>query len=161
MRRGVHLIRLLLACWVGVLSATPQCTVTRYDESNGLVQWYVTQIVQDRQGMMWFSTWNGLNRYDGYSLQCFKSKPGDGVDIPSDRIQDMMLTADGNLLCQLDDRAFLFDVNTYQYKMVPEGQQQTVLKQLKSRIKKNKGDSYAHKDRFGTTWSIHRNDMGL
>ena len=157
MRRATQLILFLLTCLTGKLYSQPQCTVTHFNESNGIMQWYVTQIVQDRQGMMWFSTWNGLNRYDGYDIQCFKSKPGDGVNIPSDRIQDMMLTEDGNLLCQIDERAFLFDVNSYQYKEIPNKQQKTALMHLKSRIKKHNDDFYIYQDRFGTTWSIHRN----
>ena len=56
-----------------------------------MAQWYVTQIVQDKRGMMWFATWNGLNRYDGYEFVCFKSRVGDGIDMPSDRIRDLSL----------------------------------------------------------------------
>ena len=31
-------------------------------------QWHMTQMTQDRQGMIWFATWNGLCRYDGYDF---------------------------------------------------------------------------------------------
>src|SRR5271170_6456126 len=37
----------------------------------------VDSIVQDNQGFMWFGTWNGLNRYDGYKLRLFKHEAGD------------------------------------------------------------------------------------
>ena len=62
--------------------------------------------------MIWFSTWNGLNRYDGYQFESFKSRVGDGVDVPSDRIMDMVLDDDGNLLCNIEGGVFVFDVNS-------------------------------------------------
>ena len=34
---------------------------------HGLSQSSVFAILQDKQGMMWFGTWDGLNRYDGLS----------------------------------------------------------------------------------------------
>ncbi|GAA4400109.1 hypothetical protein GCM10023187_12910 [Nibrella viscosa] len=49
---------------------------------------------QDREGFMWFGTWNGLNRYDGYTFTVFKPNPKDpehsmqgsmAVDIHEDR----------------------------------------------------------------------------
>ena len=35
----------------------------------------VESIVQDTQGFMWFGTWNGLNRYDGYKFKVFVHDP--------------------------------------------------------------------------------------
>ena len=98
MRKAIFLICSMLVCWAKPLHAQPECTVTHYDEFSGMAQWWVTQIVQDKQGMMWFSTWNGLNRYDGYQFECFKSQAGDGIDMPSDRIDDMLLAKDGSFL---------------------------------------------------------------
>ena len=82
----------IIACLLPITlqAGEPICHVTHYDEFSGLAQWNATQIVQDKQGMMWFATWNGLNRFDGYEFECFKSKAGDGVDIPSDRIRDII-----------------------------------------------------------------------
>jgi ligand-binding sensor domain-containing protein len=37
----------------------------------------VESIVQDAQGFMWFGTWNGLSRYDGYKFKLFKHEAGD------------------------------------------------------------------------------------
>lgn len=33
--------------------------------------------MQDRKGFLWFGTWNGLNRYDGYTLTNYYSDPRD------------------------------------------------------------------------------------
>src|SRR3990172_3556514 len=31
----------------------------------------VTKIIQDSKGFLWFGTYNGLNRYDGYNFKIF------------------------------------------------------------------------------------------
>ena len=51
---------------------------THYDDHNGMSQWHLTRILQDARGYLWFATWNGLNRFDGYEFAVFKSQPGDG-----------------------------------------------------------------------------------
>lgn len=40
----------------------------------GLSQNTIDCIMQDSRGFMWFGTWNGLNRYDGYNFLVFKSE---------------------------------------------------------------------------------------
>ena len=46
----------------------------RIDNRNGLSSDFVSGIVQDRQGFMWFVTQDGLNRYDGYSIKKYKNR---------------------------------------------------------------------------------------
>jgi ligand-binding sensor domain-containing protein/signal transduction histidine kinase len=47
----------------------------RISNSQGLSEVRVSDIVQDDQGFIWFGTWNGLNRYDGYNFKVFKHDP--------------------------------------------------------------------------------------
>lgn len=86
------------------------------DERDGLSHNHITRVVQDATGMVWISTWNGLNRYDGSRFVCFKSEPGDGVALPSDRIRNIELREDGNLLCLVEDRLFLFNTQTCRFE---------------------------------------------
>jgi diguanylate cyclase (GGDEF)-like protein len=44
---------------------------------DGLSQSTVHAIVQDREGLMWFGTQEGINRYDGYELKTFGPDSGD------------------------------------------------------------------------------------
>lgn len=38
------------------------------DIDQGLSQNVITDMLQDSKGFMWFATYNGLNRYDGYNF---------------------------------------------------------------------------------------------
>ena len=159
-RRFLWLTVCLLYCWVLKLSAQPQCHITRYDEETGMAQWYVTQIVQDREGMMWFSTWNGLNRFDGYEFQCFKSQVGDGLDIPSDRIQDLVLDDDGNLLCKIEERVLRFNVSNCKFENLSPKEEKAKLAIFQRRNAPDKGASastpFLYQDPSGTKWSVSR-----
>ena len=44
--------------------------------TKGLSQNYVYTILQDRHGYMWFGTWDGLNKYDGYSYTIYNTSDG-------------------------------------------------------------------------------------
>lgn len=158
MRNYLAMFLLVVMNWCGSMLAQPQCTVTHYDEFSGMAQWYVTQVVQDKQGMMWFATWNGLNRFDGYEFVNFKSQKGDGVDIPSDRIRDIMLNEKGELLCCYDYHAYLFDVKTCRFSPLPPNEEHRLLKVFgKRRHQVASGiDPFEHRDPCGTMWRIHR-----
>jgi ligand-binding sensor domain-containing protein len=45
---------------------------THLSTAHGLSQSRVDHIVQDNQGFLWFGTYNGLNRYDGYRFKVYK-----------------------------------------------------------------------------------------
>ncbi|MGN1247542.1 MAG: two-component regulator propeller domain-containing protein, partial [Paludibacteraceae bacterium] len=51
--------------------------VKHYSVEDGLSQKTVMSILQDRQGFMWFGTWDGLNRFDGYNFLVFKAMSND------------------------------------------------------------------------------------
>ena len=54
--------------------------VKHYSIKDGMSQNTVMAILQDKQGYMWFGTWDGLNRFDGYNFQVYKAK-NNGVEM--------------------------------------------------------------------------------
>ncbi len=103
---------------------------THYDDHNGMSQWHLTKVLQDARGFMWFSTWNGLNRFDGYDFAVFKSKPGDGNNLTSDRIRNMMLGEDGNIYCVNNDMVWRFNLRTYKFETVDSVLQERYLARM-------------------------------
>ena len=57
----------------------------------GLSQNTVMCIQQDLYGFMWFGTFNGLNRYDGYNFKVYKKEAGNLKSLSSSRCLDMCL----------------------------------------------------------------------
>src|SRR3954451_3315458 len=52
----------------------------------GLSNNSVTCIFQDHKGFMWFGTYDGLNRYDGYSFKVYRHGLTEQNTLPNNRI---------------------------------------------------------------------------
>ncbi len=108
------LTSLLLLLATTVVQAQPRYQINSYEKLNGRVT-HVNRIVRDTQGMIWFSTNDGIYRYDGYEFQNFKSRSGDGVDMPSNNISYMYSSSEGGMWCGVSGRIFLFDTRSYRF----------------------------------------------
>jgi ligand-binding sensor domain-containing protein/signal transduction histidine kinase len=83
--------------------------------SQGLSQRRVTNILQDRQGFMWFGTQYGLNRYDGYRFKVFKHESEDPGSLSDVSVYALLLdhlgtmwVASGVILDKFDARTETF-----------------------------------------------------
>lgn len=70
---------------------------TRLSTVDGLSQTRVAQIVQDRQGYVWFGTQYGLNRYDGYDFKTFVHDTRDPDSIGAVFITALFVDRDDHL----------------------------------------------------------------
>ncbi|QKJ30685.1 response regulator [Mucilaginibacter mali] len=80
-----YLLLALLLITITVF-AQPKAIVEHYSTDDGLSHVAVNCIIKDQQGFMWFSTWNGINRFDGSRFISYKSVPGDRSPLKNDRI---------------------------------------------------------------------------
>ncbi|MFH2107276.1 MAG: two-component regulator propeller domain-containing protein [Chrysiogenia bacterium] len=62
---------------------------------DGLSQNTVTSILQDRNGFMWFGSYGGLNRYDGYNFKIFNHNFRGGNCLSHDMVNNMIMDDDG------------------------------------------------------------------
>lgn len=68
------------------LFSQPKCYFEHYGTDDGLPQHTVMGILQDKKGFMWFSTWDGLSKFDGYKFSTYKIQAGDAYHMRSNRI---------------------------------------------------------------------------
>ena len=132
---------LLLCCCLCMRAQQP----VTFDDRSGLSHWRVSGIVQDRQGFIWFATWNGLNRFDGYEFRQVKPMPGDGSNIQSEVIRRIKVDDAGNIVCGTDAGSFLLDIRDYRLKDCPKGADSSSTEKA-TRLK----------DREGNVWQVER-----
>ena len=61
-------------------------SVTYFSTQNGVEDGLVNDIIQDHKGLLWFATWNGLYRFDGYNFKNYKSNTEDKGGLTNDRL---------------------------------------------------------------------------
>jgi ligand-binding sensor domain-containing protein/signal transduction histidine kinase/CheY-like chemotaxis protein/AraC-like DNA-binding protein len=94
---------LLFLCMVQA-AAQPRGKVEYYSTENGLSHQAVTCMLKDREGFMWFGTWDGINRFDGHTFVSYKSLPGDMSHLGNGRIDRMMEDQADHLWIEAYDR---------------------------------------------------------
>lgn len=68
-------LALILALFFASFCSFSQDHSVRFlDISDGLSNNSITTIYQDKDGYMWFGTYDGLNRYDGYTFKIFRNE---------------------------------------------------------------------------------------
>ncbi len=101
---------LLLTCTTGY-SQPSQFRFNHFTSEDGLSQNTVYGVTQDKYGFMWFSTKNGVTKYDGFSVKNFKPSNitiGDVVDVS----QCIVTDTDGNIVFGTGHGLYIIDVNT-------------------------------------------------
>lgn len=97
--------------------AQPRCKLEYYSAENGLSHEAVTQMLKDREGFMWFGTWDGINRFDGRSFVSYKSSPGDQSQLGNDRIDQFIEDQNDHLWIMAYDRqVYRFDKKSEQFQ---------------------------------------------
>lgn len=65
--RILSILLLLLGIGInGHCGTPPRCLFSHYTTEQGLSNNAVFRILCDSKGFVWFFTWNGISRYDGY-----------------------------------------------------------------------------------------------
>src|SRR5579864_6563916 len=57
----------------------------------------VTCVLRDKQGLMWFGTRDGLNRYDGYDFDVYRNIPQDSQSLSNNFVTSIIQDRNGDL----------------------------------------------------------------
>lgn len=95
---------------------------------HGLSNNYVNDIYQDRMGFMWFGTFDGLNRYDGYQFKTYKNRPGQETSLPDNRITDIAEDTTGRIWVATKIGAAVLDYNeqTFRHLRIRQNKTETL-----------------------------------
>jgi len=100
---------ILLCCWMTMLLIFPHQSIQAQNDlhrmkfdhidimSHNLSQNSIFKIVQDHEGFLWFSTQNGLNKFDGYRFQVYKSNRKDPNSLSDNWINTLYIDKAGVL----------------------------------------------------------------
>ena len=96
----------------GTVMSQPPAYFVHYGSEDGLPQHTVTDILQDCKGFMWFSTWDGLSKFDGYTFTTYHL-PSGPFESRSSRVDRLYEDKHNNIwVLSYDKRAYRFNVDT-------------------------------------------------
>jgi ligand-binding sensor domain-containing protein len=91
---------------------SPPIRFSHLSIGQGLSQVSVTCILQDRRGFMWFGTWDGLNRFDGYTFTVYRHESQRPESLSGSQIQSLCEDSQGRLWIGTNNGLNRFDWNT-------------------------------------------------
>jgi ligand-binding sensor domain-containing protein len=65
--------------------------------ADGLASYRTYDVAQDAKGFLWIGTFEGLNRYDGYSMKTFHHDERQAASISDDIVRSLLVDRSGNL----------------------------------------------------------------
>ena len=160
MKRLIFALCLLTNAFV--MAAHEHYVIQHYSIKDGLSQNTVMAILQDKQGFMWFGTWDGLNRFDGYTFEVFKAKNNDVEARVNNRVDLIYEDAEERIWwATYDGHFYRLDaarlVTTEQpFDSLPEG----MMQKMSERDKKTKVDSHGVIWQADDTYGIQRYRFG-
>ena len=96
MRNKILSFLLLLICFTAKSQAVAGLAVPNYAKEkydigylgieNGLANNAVTSVYKDKRGLMWFGTYDGISRYDGYTFLNYRNEPHDANSLINNRV---------------------------------------------------------------------------
>ena len=81
-----HILFILTLLLFFHAKSQPNCIFTHYSSENGLSQNSIMSMVQDHNGVLWFSTWDGINRFNGYDFKVYKARQGNKITMTNNRV---------------------------------------------------------------------------
>ena len=156
----LFLIILYLVCPF-VLSAQSLMHVRYYSAKDGLSQNTVADFLQDDKGYIWMATWNGLEKFDGYTFQNYKSYLTDDTRLEYNRIQQIIKSQKGNIWCiTYNNLLYLFDTRTEKFRNVFFGYPHLAGYEEVARIYKQTGGILWFSNKAGELFRIDEERLG-
>ena len=66
--------------------AQQHCFFFFFSTEDGLSQNTVVNILQDHKDNLWFATWGGINRFNGYTFKTYKAREGNYIRVTNNQV---------------------------------------------------------------------------
>jgi hypothetical protein len=104
-----------------IINAQTFSHVTHYSVDNGLSENQILCMMQDRKGIMWFGTYDGLNKFDGYTFRCFKGRDNQKYKMSNFRIDKVKEDNQGFVwIVTTDNKIYRFNPYTESFLPIPQ-----------------------------------------
>ncbi len=123
----------------GTVLAQLKPRITHYTTKDGLPHNSVLSLKKDKQGFMWFGTWDGICRYDGHDFVTYRAKVDDQSSSKINRIDKIVGDKQDYLWLKAKDRTvYRFDKQTAHFlpvaKNMSNGERVEYLNIVPSRV---------------------------
>ena len=137
-------VKLLILCCLPGYSQHQKFRFSHLTTDHGLSQSNITSILQDDKGFLWFGTFNGLNKYNGYEFEIFNYQFKDTTSISHNYISSLFQDKNGYLWVGTSDGLNQYDYETNRYKSykneandpgsIADNQIETILEDSRGRL---------------------------
>ena len=118
--KRVFLFALLIFVPFILQAQLKECKFTHYSSENGLSQNTVMYMIQDKEGFLWFATWDGINKFDGYTFTTYKARSDNRIPLTNNRIDWIGEDNKGYIwLLTYDNRIHRFNPHTEVMEQIP------------------------------------------
>lgn len=108
---------LLFSCSLLIAQERPIEYSKKITITDGLAHNGVTSLLEDSKGFLWFGTYDGINKYDGYQLRTFKNSTDQDI-LTSNRIRSISEDNKGNIWFGTDDGISLYNSSLESFKKI-------------------------------------------
>jgi methyl-accepting chemotaxis protein/ligand-binding sensor domain-containing protein len=119
--RIIAVLHVVLSCFLFPAPAFTQTNALQFGYigvERGLPQGTVMAMMQDKRGFLWFGTYDGLSRYDGYSFLTFRHDAKDSAStysLPHNNVYSLAEDADGMIWIATEEGLSHFNPRTEKF----------------------------------------------
>ncbi len=130
-----------------------------FDITKGLSHNGVTDIYRDSRGYLWIATYDGLNRYNGYTIKIFKNTIKSNL-LPNNRVRSIIEDKDGRIWIGTDEGIAIYDYTKDAFTII-EQRRELIARNLQLSADGNyvyciteKGEIIAYSSYLEKLWSV-------
>ena len=98
MKKIIQIVLIIILFSLNTLAQIDNVEFHRYTTSDGLsTNWGISDIDQDSNGYIWFSSAEGLNRFDGYNFKIYRYDPNDRYSLRTNNVTSVLIDSKNQL----------------------------------------------------------------